>query len=105
MENSPLICRTNQWTGLYMIKNFVIKELKVLSSFVSGSLEYASGLRNSFLRIVIWIEKILNFFFVLKKGVDRNRKICDIFSIILSFNDKDIYVTSIENANKQKDVD
>ena len=27
-ETSPLICRENQWTGFYMIRTSVIKELK-----------------------------------------------------------------------------
>ena len=27
IETSPLICRANQWTGFYMIKVFVMKEL------------------------------------------------------------------------------
>ena len=28
METSPLICRANQWTGLYMIGTFVMNELR-----------------------------------------------------------------------------
>ena len=28
METSPLICRANQWTGLYMIETLVVKELR-----------------------------------------------------------------------------
>ena len=28
METSPLICRGNQWTGLYMIETLVMKELR-----------------------------------------------------------------------------
>ena len=27
-ETSPLICRTNQWIGFYMIETFVMKELR-----------------------------------------------------------------------------
>ena len=29
IENSPLICRANQWTGFYMISPSVVKELKL----------------------------------------------------------------------------
>ena len=29
IETSPLICRTNQWTGFYMMGTFVMKELKL----------------------------------------------------------------------------
>ena len=28
MENSPWICFANQWTGFYMIRTSIIKELK-----------------------------------------------------------------------------
>ena len=30
METSLLICRANQWTGLYMIATLVMKELRLL---------------------------------------------------------------------------
>ena len=29
IENNPLICRTNQWTGFYMIKTSVTKEFNI----------------------------------------------------------------------------
>ena len=29
METSPLICRSNQWTGFYLMGNFVMKELNL----------------------------------------------------------------------------
>ena len=29
IETSPLICRTNQWTGFYMIGTSVMKELNI----------------------------------------------------------------------------
>ena len=28
IETIPLICRANQWTGFYMIRTFVMEELK-----------------------------------------------------------------------------
>ena len=28
IDTSPLICTANQWTGLHMIRTFVMKELK-----------------------------------------------------------------------------
>ena len=31
IETSPLIFRTNQWTGFYMISASVMKDLKILS--------------------------------------------------------------------------
>ena len=31
METSPLICRANQWTGFYMIKASVMKELNAMN--------------------------------------------------------------------------
>ena len=67
IETSPLICSANQWTDFYMVGNSVIIELKVLSSFVCGSLQYTSGLYNTFGRIVIWIKNIFSFFRHLRK--------------------------------------
>ena len=29
IETSPLICSENQWTGFYMIRVFVMKELRI----------------------------------------------------------------------------
>ena len=34
IETSPLICKTNQWTGFYMIMASVMKELKGISQDV-----------------------------------------------------------------------
>ena len=36
METSPLICSENQWTGFYMIKASVIKELTEGLNFTSN---------------------------------------------------------------------
>ena len=42
IETSPLICRTNQWIGFYMIRTSVMKELTPLKN-IFGSVIFSEG--------------------------------------------------------------
>ena len=64
-QSNDLLCKSVDWF-LYGRNSFII-ELKVLRSFVCGSLQYTSSLYNTFGRIVIWIKNIFSFFRHLRK--------------------------------------
>ena len=70
IETSPLICRTNQWTGFYMIRTSVMKELTPLKN-IFGFVIFSEG--SETVKPVAWkwlITAATNFFSDNKKDTE-----------------------------------